>query len=214
MSTCTKLWNNASDIIAKELEHPFCKELAQNTLPLEKFKYYLQQDALYILKYAEAMALLAKKAPTPQIEEELLKLSAESYEIEHLIQKGYFNKLKIEETTLMQPACLSYSSFLLATISTRPFIIGLTALLPCFWVYLKVGEKIYRDSVPNNRFQNWIDTYKDEQFNQQTNWLIELIDTYSIAITPTLKEEQMQVFRYSCNLDLQFWTDAYNMRRW
>ena len=41
-------WAEASGIYADIIGHPFILELADGTLPIEKFKRYIAQDELYL----------------------------------------------------------------------------------------------------------------------------------------------------------------------
>ncbi len=214
MLTTDILWQNASHIIAKHFNHPFSKSLAAGNLPLEAFKFYLQQDAIYIKQYAKAMTLLSQKAPNAEISDVFAKLALESYELEHIFQKDLFLKYNIEATEFMQPACLAYSSFLISTISTEKFLHGLTSLLPCFWLYLENGKNIAKHSVSGNPYQSWIDTYVSEDFIAQTNLVKRYVNDFSIDLSQTEFSKISQIFNYSCSLDYQFMDHAYYLKRW
>ena len=45
-------------------EHPFINELAAGTLPLEKFRFFLEQDNFYLEEYARCLAMGAAKSRT------------------------------------------------------------------------------------------------------------------------------------------------------
>ncbi len=214
MLTTDFLWDQALPIIKTHLDHPFSKSLANGSLPSQVFAFYLQQDALYIKKYAQAMNLLALKGPTKEIEQSFSQLSIESYELEHIFQTELFKKYKVEATELMQPACLAYSNYLIATISTGSFIEGLTSLLPCFWVYLENGKNIAKNSISNNPYQSWIDTYVSNDFIAQTELVKKYVNLYSENLSPSELQKLSQIFSYSCRLDLQFMDHAYNLRKW
>lgn len=214
MSTTQFLWENASKIIKIHLNHPFSQALAQGTLPKDVFRFYLQQDAIYIKKYAQAMSILAHKAPTSEIRDIFSKLSVESYELEHIFQADLFDKYQVEATDLMQPTCLAYTSFLISTISIGTFIQGLTSLLPCFWVYLENGKNIAKNSISNNPYQSWIDTYVSAEFIAQTKLVKDYVNIYSKDLSQAQLDNLCDIFSYSCRLDLQFMDDAYNLRKW
>ncbi len=214
MKTTDTLWTRASEIINKHLYHQFSLRLAQGTLPTDVFRFYLQQDAIYIKHYAQAMNIMARKAPTEEIKELFLKLSQESYQLEHIFQEELFRDYQVEKSQVMQPACLAYTSYLIATISTSTFIEGLTALLPCFWVYLENGKKIAKDSIENNPYQAWIDTYVSEEFIAQTELVKKFVNIYSENLSELELDKLSTIFNYSCRLDLQFMDDAYHLRKW
>lgn len=214
MTICNQLWHSSEAIIKKHLNHPFSRDLASGTLDKDIFRFYLQQDAIYILKYAEAMNLLADKAPTAELKRKFLKLSKDSYELEHIFQAQLFKDYQVEPSDTMQPACLAYTSYLIATISTNEFLIGLISLLPCFWVYLENGKNIARQSVNNNPYQSWVDTYMSEEFEQQTEMLKHYIEFYGKGVSKKTEKRMFEVFTSSCRLDYLFMDYAYKKVIW
>ena len=52
-----KLW-------PRYLCHPFITQMADGTLPLEKFRYYMLQDYLYLRDYTKILAAILQKADT------------------------------------------------------------------------------------------------------------------------------------------------------
>jgi hypothetical protein len=60
------------DVMPKIYQHPFNQELAQGTLALEKFIFYLNQDALYLADFSKTLALTATRLP-PMRQESIAK---------------------------------------------------------------------------------------------------------------------------------------------
>ena len=52
-----------SSIITSINEHPFNQELANGSLSIEKFGYYIEQDTLYLRDFSRSLAVIASKAP-------------------------------------------------------------------------------------------------------------------------------------------------------
>jgi thiaminase len=48
----------------KYTEHEFVQRMADGTLPVEKFRYYMIQDYLFLVQFARANALSAYKSST------------------------------------------------------------------------------------------------------------------------------------------------------
>jgi len=57
------LWSSIKDIYDAILRHPFIVGLADGSLDVEKFKFYIAQDHMYLDKYVRALAVLAAKMP-------------------------------------------------------------------------------------------------------------------------------------------------------
>ena len=49
------------------LSHPFIVGVGEGTLPVEKFKYYVMQDYVYLIDYSRVLALASARAPDLEI---------------------------------------------------------------------------------------------------------------------------------------------------
>ncbi|HVI96368.1 MAG TPA: hypothetical protein VM753_20290, partial [Anaeromyxobacter sp.] len=61
-----RLWSAMEGVYSRILTHPFLAGLTDGSLPREAFTHYVIQDALYLLDYARALALVGAKAPDAQ----------------------------------------------------------------------------------------------------------------------------------------------------
>ena len=112
-------------IIQAIKDHPFNKELANGSLNIEKFAYYIEQDTMYLpLKFVKDFLSFSDVA-----------LIAEQ-EVAHSFFRHTFN---LQETGKLTPATLSYTSYLLQVSSMAPVEIAIASVLQCFWVYKIVG---------------------------------------------------------------------------
>ncbi|WP_455795102.1 thiaminase II/PqqC family protein [Clostridium butyricum] len=69
------LYDSVEDIWNSYNEHPFVKGIENGELDLEKFKYYMIQDYIYLLDYSKIFALGIVKAPN----EEIMRFFAELF---------------------------------------------------------------------------------------------------------------------------------------
>src|SRR5258706_12262618 len=60
-----ELWDGITDIYAAILAHPFLAGMTDGSLPADAFTFYVVQDALYLRRYAQALAAGAPHAPDP-----------------------------------------------------------------------------------------------------------------------------------------------------
>ena len=56
----------AQAIWDRELKHPFVRGLGDGTLPIDRFRFYLAQDYVFLTEYCRVFALAAAKAPDLQ----------------------------------------------------------------------------------------------------------------------------------------------------
>jgi thiaminase/transcriptional activator TenA len=72
------------------LAHPFLRELRDSTLPVETFRFYLEQDWLYIQERIAEWAILAGRCPEPgirrvltQILDQVARLEPAAFHLKH-----------------------------------------------------------------------------------------------------------------------------------
>jgi thiaminase/transcriptional activator TenA len=209
------LWSSITDIYQAIIRHPFNEELAQGTLPREKFAFYMQQDALYLSDFARALATMAGRAPDEEALLQFVRFAEDVAVIERTLHTSYFHEFGIETPTRQQsPSCFAYTNFLLATTASRSYEEGMAALLPCFWIYREVGHDIYKRAAPNNPYQKWIDTYAGQEFGEWVDRAIALTDRIADHASETQKERMRAAFVSSSRLEWMFWDSAYRLEAW
>ncbi|MBO9327402.1 MAG: thiaminase II [Roseiflexus sp.] len=209
------LWSSITDIYQAIIRHPFNEELAQGTLPREKFAFYMQQDALYLSDFARALATMAGRAPDEEALLQFVRFAEGVAVVERALHTSYFHEFGIETPTRQQsPSCFAYTNFLLATTASRSYEEGMAALLPCFWIYREVGHDIYKRAAPNNPYQKWIDTYAGQEFSEWVDRAIALTDRIADHASETQKERMRVAFVYSSRLEWMFWDSAYRLEAW
>ncbi len=209
------LWSSISDIYQAIIRHPFNEELAQGTLPREKFAFYMQQDALYLSDFARALATMAGRAPDEEALLQFVRFAEGVAVVERALHTSYFHEFGIETPTRQQsPSCFAYTNFLLATTACRSYQEGMAALLPCFWIYREVGHDIYKRAAPNNPYQKWIDTYAGQEFGEWVDRAIALTDRIADHASAMQKERMRDAFVYSSRLEWMFWDSAYRLEAW
>jgi thiaminase/transcriptional activator TenA len=209
------LWSSITDIYQAIIQHPFNEELAQGTLPREKFAFYMQQDALYLADFARALATMAGRAPDEEAIIQFVRFAEGVAVVERALHYTYFREFGIDVPTRQQsPSCFAYTNFLLATAAGRSYEEGMAALLPCFWIYREVGNNIYRRAAPNNPYQKWIDTYAGQEFAEWVNRAIALTDAIADHASESQKARMRDAFILSSRLEWMFWDSAYRLEQW
>ena len=61
-SICDEMRAGSADVWDGLHAHPFLRELADGSLPLEAFRFFLEQDNLYLVEYARCLAMGAAKS--------------------------------------------------------------------------------------------------------------------------------------------------------
>lgn len=157
IATAKTFWDAAVELISVTEQHPFLVSMVDGTLPIENFKYYVVQDALYLGDFAASLRLLSKNSEITKDDSERLERFADGAEqAEMALHHSFFKEWNISAEGVDQmPNCLLYTSYMLRVVATRPYAEGLAVLLPCFWVYMHVGQTMLRlrDKLGNSYVQ-------------------------------------------------------------
>ncbi len=208
-------WNHIQDLYTAIIHHPFNQELAEGTLARDRFLYYIQQDALYLIEYGKALSLLAARSDSPKRMRDFIRFASGIFTVEEAMHQIYFTEYGVKDPIqIKSPACFAYTHFLLATVSLRSYEEGVASILPCFWVYREVGLFIYRAAVKPNPFECWIETYAGKDFGEATERAIEILEEAVGSTSELTRSRMLDAFVTSTRLEWLFWDSAYRMEKW
>lgn len=100
-----ELWKESRAIYEQILEHPFIIELSQGMLSRERFAYYLQQDSLYLIDFARALAYIAAKVEGTSEIVSFLKFAMAAMIEERELHRDYFSHYHIDPLEEKNDAC-------------------------------------------------------------------------------------------------------------
>lgn len=204
------------DVMPKIYQHPFNQKLAQGTLPIEKFIFYLGQDALYLADFSKALALTATRLPHDQQSELFIQFAMDALKAERDLHNKILKKhpMALHTTNQQSPFCFMYSNYLLRMASTAAVEESVASLLPCFWVYQQVGQRADARKIPNNPYQEWIDLYSSYEFNHSVELMIATVNELAAHASIRCKQNMLSAFRLATLCEWQFWQGAYLQETW
>jgi thiaminase/transcriptional activator TenA len=213
-----QLWQSIDGIYRAILAHPFLTGLTDGTLPPSAFAFYVRQDALYLRKYAEALAMVSSRAPGEAGREMFARHAAGAIAVEQALHGSLLADLGIDpaEAGLTEPAptTLAYTSYLCATAGGGSYPEGVSAVLPCYWIYWEVGKELLRRGSPDPRYQRWIDTYGGEEFGSVVQEVLAEASQIGEELTPPERALATRHFRTSSRYEWMFWDMGYRQERW
>jgi thiaminase (transcriptional activator TenA) len=216
-SFAAELWRGITGIYAAILEHPFVTGLADGSLPRESFEFYVIQDALYLRKYAQALAAVASRAPIPAETEMFARHAAGIVAVEMGLHESLLADLDIDPGTAAAaqeaPTTLAYTSYLLAT-TGGAYGEGVGAVLPCYWIYWEVGKHLLEMGSPDPRYQRWIDTYAGEEFGDEVRDVIAVTDKLGGEISAAERARIHRHFVTTSRYEWMFWDMGYRREAW
>ncbi|WP_329582201.1 thiaminase II [Kitasatospora sp. NBC_01250] len=214
-----ELWaESVAPVYTKILEHPFLAGLTDGTLPREAFAHFVVQDSHYLRDYARALAVCAAKAPGEEevrafADDAIGALAAEQGM--HAEFLAVFGHSAAEAAALpVLPTTRAYSSYLLATAYGGSFAEAVAAVLPCYWVYAKVGEQLLARSSPDPLYARWIAVYGEESFQSVVRRVLALTDRLGEQLGEAERRRVHEHVRTTTRYEWMFWDAAWRGEGW
>lgn len=211
-----KIQKNVADLMPKIYDHPFNQELANGSLPIEKFTFYLAQDALYLTDFAKALALTANRLPHAYQTEIFKQFAINAIQSERELHANTLKKYSVPRYLKQEqsPFCFMYTNYLLKMAHAAPVEEAVASLLPCFWIYQQVGQRAYAKKTNNNPYQDWIDLYAHAEFDSSVNLAIKTLNELGDTASPAIKKNMTSAFNRATQLEWYFWEGAYTQQTW
>ena len=217
-SVSTRLHDAAAPVWEACLRHPFVTGIGDGTLDMEKFRYFMLQDYLYLFDYARVFALGVVKARDP----ELMRVFAANVDAilggEMKIHRAYMKRLDITEEQVfsIKPALanLSYTNYMLSAAQTGGPMEIVASILACSWSYAEIGQALAAipGAAEHPFYGEWIRGYASEEYAATNQALIELMD----SLAADAGEEQLayltDVFVNCSRYELAFWDMAWDVQ--
>ncbi len=214
----TELWNHIRSIYAATLNHPFLRGLSDGTLPRERFEFYLLQDGSYLRAFAQALSVLAAKAPREDWAITLNEHAAAALKVERQLHETILASYGIPKKAILEarpaPTNYAYTNHLLAAVWQRPFAEGLAALLPCYWVYWEVGKELKKRGSRHPDYQKWIDQYAAEEYGMLVEQVLAMMDEEASLLEAAARQRARDLFTLSARYEYMFWEMAWRQERW
>lgn len=156
-----RLWDLTGDAWQQIMSLPFIQSLGDGSLSEEHFSFYLDQDAQYLARYSKALARLASMAPETEAQLHWAGGAAECIEVEAALHRDWLHD---QVTSAPSPITNAYTDFLIAATHGDDYVIGVAAVLPCYWLYAEVGLELAAQNGPNHPYRAWLEQYAGEDF--------------------------------------------------
>jgi thiaminase/transcriptional activator TenA len=213
-----ELWHGITGIYQAILDHPFLAGMTDGTLPHDAFAFYVIQDALYLQRYASALAAVGSRAPDTAGTELFARHAAEVIAVEREMHGSLLAGLGIDPATLEEaepaPTTLAYTSYLLATVLGGSYAEGVGAVLPCYWIYWEVGKELLRRGSTDARYRRWIGEYASEEFGQTVQDVLAVADGLGPGLAPGERTRVHSHFHTTSRYEWMFWDMGYRKEVW
>ncbi len=218
MKLTEKLYESAKDIWTQYLSHPFIREMAEGSLPVEKYRYYMLQDYAYLRDYIKIYAILISKSNDFKEIEFLCDSMMATLRETSRVHVPYMKQLGITEQSIREVVPhienSSYTHYMICESQSRDILCGLVALLNCSWTYAYIAEHIteqYPYAVKHKIYGSWFAGYTCDDYRDTNQALIDIVDRMSAKINEDETRTLCEIFTKCSMYELKFWNMAYAM---
>ena len=208
------LRTEADPIWRRIFENPFLREVEQGTLPLEKFRFYLAQDYLYLEGFGRAVALALAKAPDSRNLAELSRRMVTP--VERPLHRKLMGLAGITpeeaDRTALAPTNIAYINHMMASAVLGGLGRTAAALLPCPWSYHEIGALL--QPVEHPVYSQWVLAYSEGLLEESTEAWRTFLDREALEAGPRERQAMREAFLTSSRYEYQFWEMAYRQEAW
>lgn len=213
-----QLWQAIVPIYEAVLVHPFLRGLTDGDLSRDRFTFYVVQDAIYLRTFARALSSLAAFAPDGDSTRMFNRHASDAIAVEQSLHEGFLAELGLlpEQVERVEPSPTNraYCDFLMASTLGRPFHEGLAAVLPCYWIYQRVGRHLLPKGSPEPCYRRWLETYGGDEFDLVVRDVLSLTDRVSPTLTELQRGTMQVLFVLGSRYEWMFWDSAWRLERW
>lgn len=199
--------------------HAFLGELHAGTLPMHRFTYFILQDYVYLLDFAQVLCHGGAKSPDLETLELFCRHALGAVEVERSFHAGFGKTLGLSRAQLdavpKGPITQAYIGHLQSVARSGTLGEIVAAVLPCYWIYGEVGRRLYRNRPRQPKiYRQWIETYASEEFWKPVREQIQLFDRLGAVAGRREKQLMAAHFMLSSRYEFMFWEQAYRLESW
>lgn len=197
---------------------PFIGEIADGTLVEDRFRYFVEQDILYLDAFTRTLTRAAAWSETSAPRQLLIEHVAGvlSQELGPHTERAAQLRIDVDGLRRREPApvTVAYVDHILRVAESGPLGDVIAAVLPCYWVYRRVGERLAAHPPAHPLYRDWVLFYASADFAEATARQVSLLDELAAEATEPARERMARWFRRSLRYEWMFWDQAYRYLDW
>lgn len=199
--------------------HAFLRELHAGTLARERFIYFILQDYLYLLDFAQVLCQGGAKSPDLATLEVFARHALSAVNVERSFHETFGKTLGFSQKqldgTVEAPVTRAYIDHLQAVARGGGLNELVAAILPCYWIYGDTGKRLFKGRPRRPRiYRQWIELYASDQFWRSVREQIRLVDELGAHASAQEKRRMIAHFVRSSRYEYLFWDQAYGTEQW
>ena len=186
---------------------------------MERFTYFILQDYLYLLDFAQVLCLGGAKSPDLRTLEIFTRHATIAVQVERDFHATFGRRLGFSQARLQRtpkgPATEAYTKHLQAVARQGTLGEVVAAILPCYWIYGEVGKRLYpkRPGRPKV-YREWIEIYASDEYWRPVREQIRLMNRLHREASRAERKQMISHFLISSRYEFLFWDQAYRLETW
>ena len=204
------IWNKSVKIYNSILDMNFITELSDGTLKDEVFSRYIAQDEIYLRNYYHQMFALADLMDNDNYKNLFVSFAKSGMDGEKAMHDLLITRYNINTEIKASVVTSEYNEHICNGINTGNLCIALAAVLPCMWIYNRVGLHILNQaSLENNPYKEWILEYGNEEFTDGVNKVLDIVNDCASKADSKTRELMDYYYLKSALYEYAFWDYGY-----
>jgi thiaminase (transcriptional activator TenA) len=196
------------------IEHPMVREIGAGTLPHDRFRWFFEQNVLYLEDYARAIGLILGKAPDGEALDVVSRFASQIVHSELPANRRFLQRLggdlsRIDAATTMHPVAYAYTRHLLQVAGQGTCVEGLTAVLPCQWSYGELATHLATHIPDDPVYVDWIAMFANDEYDRLVAESTGLLDRLAARADDMQLRRLERIFAASVRYEVEFWDMAY-----
>lgn len=180
----------------------FVRALGEGTLNQDRFIAYQVQDAMYLSAYSRVLASASALAPDRDAQAFWAKGANECIEVEMTLHDSWIPEGAADVP--MDEVTTGYTNHLLSRAQLGNYGELVAAILPCYWLYQDIGDRLEAKNHPEHTFNSWLAMYGDPAFAEATIIAKSLVARALDEATDAERKVMWHAFYESCLWEYRF----------
>jgi len=213
-----QLRQEADPIFQAIFAHPFVQGIADGQLANEQLIHYVKQDHEYLNVfmriYGHAISKSASRQDIQFFNEQIsFILNSEVHPHRNFCEVSGVRYEDLQGEAL-SPSAHHYTRHMLNVAQTGSLAEIIAVILPCPWTYHEIGQRLLTEKQPSpdHPFFDWISFYGNSR--RTTDHLCQRLDALAASINAKERQQILEHFIISTQLEYRFWEMAYQLEDW
>lgn len=202
-SLLTTWWDGIAGLRSRIDSLAFIRRLGDGSLPANEFHFYLAQDALYLRAYSQVLSRAAQLAPN-RTEQSFWATGA----VGALQEEADLHRHRLGGAAepVPSPTTSAYVNHLLASDASYPQLVA--AILPCYWLYQDIGQRLAAAAHPGHPYADWLGAYASPEFDEATAAAIAMVQQVASRVDAVELAGMRRAFDESSRHELAFFAQT------